>query len=419
MKPPRRHVAAAKTQGRISGLKSQNKIVFSNDVQALHRVEWVWLVLAAGLNQPPLMFAAGHSDSAVLVYFGTYTRANSRGIYVSKFEPASGRLGPPELAAETRNPSFLARHPTRPLLYAVAETDSFAGQRAGAVSAFRVEATGKLTLLNQRPSGGTGPCHLAVDHTGKCLLVANYGSGSVDALALEDDGRLGDGGMSVQHRGSSTNAQRQTGPHAHFLTATPDNRFAVACDLGLDKVLVYRLDPARAVLAPNDPPGVSVAPGSGPRHLAFHPHGRFVYVLNELACTLDVFDYDPSSGTLKPLQTVRTLPEDFKGENSCAEIQVHPSGKFVYASNRGHNSIAVFSVDRKTGRLAAVEHTPSRGATPRHFLLSPDGRWLIAENQDSNNIAVFGVDPNSGRLHPTGQEMALGAPACALFVESN
>ncbi len=393
--------------------------MFSNGVRAIRSVEWVWLVLAAGLNQPPLMFAAGHSDQPVLLYFGTYTRANSRGIYVSKFEPASGRLGPPELAAEMRNPSFLARHPTRPLLYAVGETDSFAGQRAGAVCAFRIQHTGKLILLNQRPSRGTGPCHLAVDQTGKCLLVANYGSGSVAALPLENDGRLGDGGMSIQHRGSSTNAQRQTGPHAHFIAATSNNRFALVCDLGLDKVLVYRLDPKRARLAPNDPPGVSVAPGSGPRHLAFHPNGRFVYVLNELASTLDVFDYDQSSGTLKPLQTVRTLPEDFKGENSCAEIQVHPSGKFVYASNRGHNSIGVFSVDRKTGRLTAVEHTHSRGATPRHFILSPDGCWLTAENQDSNNIAVFKVDPKSGRLQPTGQEIALGAPACALFVQPN
>ncbi|HWV99869.1 MAG TPA: lactonase family protein [Candidatus Acidoferrum sp.] len=350
------------------------------------------------------------------VYFGTYSGVRSRGIYVSRFDTSTGQLGSPELAAETRNPSFLALHPSGQQLYAVGELDNFGGQRGGAVAAFKIEANGKLTLLNEQPSGGTGPCHLAVDRAGKCVLVANYGSGSVVALPLLLDGRLGEPGIPTQHHGASINPQRQTGPHAHFITADPANRSALACDLGLDKVFVYRLDPERALLTSHDPPFISIKPGSGPRHLVFHANGRVVYLINEIASTLNVFEYDPRSGALKELQTISTLPADFKGENICAEVQVHPSGRFVYASNRGHDSLAVFAVDQKNGRLAFVERQPSQGKTPRHFTLDPDGNWLIAENQDSNNVVVFRVDSKTGRLHWTGQAVEVGAPVCAVFV---
>ena len=381
------------------------------------RIASVCLVLTATLNEAPVMAAAALPVGKPLpVYFGTYTGAKSRGIYVSSFDGSTGRLSSPELAVETKNPSFLALAPNRRVLYSVGEVDSFRGQRAGVVSAFKIEASGKLTSLNEQPSGGTGPCHLALDRSESCVLVANYGSGSVASLPLNPDGRLGEPVDSIQHHGSSIDPRRQSGPHAHFIVPDLANRFALACDLGLDKVFVYRLDPARGRLVPNDPPSVSVKPGSGPRHLAIHPNGRFVYVLNEIASTLNVFVYEPQTGTLKELQSVPTLPEDFKGQNICAEVQVHPSGRFVYASNRGHDSLCVFSVDSNTGRLTFVERQSSQGKTPRHFTLDPSGNWLVAENQDSNRIVVFRVDPPTGRLQPTGHAAELEAPVCAVFV---
>ena len=251
------------------------------------------------------MFAATDpSPGTMLVYIGTYTGAKSKGIYVSRFDPATGRLTAPELAVETPSPSFLALHPGGRFLYAVGETANLGGKRTGAVSAFSLDAkTGKLTLLNRQSSGGAGPCHLAVDQTGKCLLVANYGSGSIAALPIQADGALGEPGAVIQHQGSSVNPQRQAGPHAHFITPDPANRFALACDLGLDQVLVYRLDPAKASLAANDPPFAAVKPGSGPRHLAFHPSGRFVFLINEMGSTLTAFAYDAKRGALKELQT--------------------------------------------------------------------------------------------------------------------
>jgi 6-phosphogluconolactonase len=360
------------------------------------------------------------AGTPLLVYIGTYTGAKSKGIYVSRLDAATGKLSPPELAAETKSPSFLAVHPNRRFLYVAGEMSDFAGKKAGAVSAFSIDAkTGKLTLLNQQPSGGTGPCHLAVDQTGKCVLVANYTSGSIAALPIQSDGLLAEPTATIQHHGSSMNPQRQEGPHAHYITTDPANHFALACDLGLDQVLVYRLDSSKGSLAPNDPPAASVKPGSGPRHLAFHPTGRWLYVINEMGSSLTVFAYDSKRGALRELQTLSTLPEKFDGQNTCAEVQAHPSGKFVYGSNRGHHSIAVFAVDQKTGKLTLVEHQPTQGKTPRHFGLDPAGKWLLAENQDSDSIIVFRVDSKTGRLTPTGQTLEVGAPVCAVFVPSN
>lgn len=359
---------------------------------------------------------AASSSSPELLYIGTYTGAKSKGIYIAPFDPKTGKLGSPELAAESPNPTFLALDAKRPVLYAANEIENFGGQRVGAISAFAIDpGSGKLTLLNQQPSGGGGPCHLTVDHSGKCVLTANYGSGSVAALPLEAEGRLRAPSVSIQHHGSSVNRQRQAGPHAHFIMPDPANRFALACDLGLDKVLVYRLAPAEAMLTPADPAFASVKPGAGPRHLAFHPNGRFVYLLNEMGCTLDVFSYDTKRGALTELQTISTLPEDFKGANTCAEVQVHPSGKFVYASNRGDNSIAVFAANKQDGKVAFVQRVPTQGRTPRHFALDPSGQWLLAENQDSDSIVIFQVDVQTGRLTPTGQKVEVGAPVCIVF----
>jgi 6-phosphogluconolactonase len=387
-------------------------------MQTLRPPRPLWLVLTFGLIHLPLMSAeVPAAKHPTLVYIGTYTEGKSRGIYAARFDTAAGTLSTPELAAETKNPTFLALHPNGRWLYAVGEINNFGGTRAGAVSGFSIEQkTGKLTLLNQQQSGGGGPCHVAVDRTGKCVLVANYGSGSVAALPLKADGKLGEPSTTIQHQGSSVNPQRQAGPHAHFITPDPANRFALACDLGLDKVLLYRLDAVRGGLTPNAPPWAKVKPGSGPRHLAFHPNGRWVYLINEIASTLAVLAYDAEQGAMQELQTLSTLPDDFKGENICAEVQVHPSGKFVYGSNRGHDSITVFAVNSKTGKLSFVERQSTQGKTPRHFALDPSGRWLLAENQDSNTIVVFRVDAKTGRLTATGQKMEVGAPVCVVFV---
>jgi 6-phosphogluconolactonase len=362
-------------------------------------------------------FAA--SSEMMWVYFGTYSGAKSKGIYVSRFDSASGKLGAPELAAEIRSPSFLALHPRNPWLYAVSEVGDFGGKRSGAVSAFVIDPkTGKLKLLNQQPSGGGGPCHLSVDRSGKCVLTANYGTGSVAALPLHEDGGLGEPAATIQHHGSSVNPQRQEGPHAHYITPDPANSFALACDLGLDRVLVYHLDPAKPSLAANDPPFASVKPGSGPRHLVFSSDGKFVYVVNEMASTVTAFTYDEKLGSLRELQTIATLPADFKGQSTCAEIQGHPSGRFIYASNRGHDSIAVFEVAAATGELSKVEIQSTQGKTPRHFALDPSGRWLLAENQGSDGVVEFKVDPGSGRLTATGERIAIGSPVCAVFCEA-
>ena len=352
------------------------------------------------------------------VYIGTYTGAKSKGIYSARFDTTTGRLSAIELAAETKNPTFLAVHPKLPVLYAVAEVDSLAGQKTGGVKAFRINgADGKLTLLNPQSSGGKGPCHVAVDGSGKCALVANYGSGSIAALPIKADGSLGAAVSVIQHQGSSVNPQRQAGPHAHFIATDPDNRLALACDLGLDKVLLYRLDPVKSVLTPNEPAFASLKPGSGPRHFGFRPDHRFVYVVNEMGSSVTTFAWDKKQGGMREVQMVSTIPEDFKGDTTCAELQVHPSGKFVYASNRGHDSIAVFASDRKSGRLSLVEHRPTDGKTPRHFAIDPSGNWLLAENQGSDSIVVFKLDPKTGKLAPTNQRAEVGSPVCLVFAK--
>jgi 6-phosphogluconolactonase len=378
----------------------------------------IWPVLAGGLLYHPAMSAETIPvPGPMRVYIGTYTGATSKGIYVSRFDSGTGRLTPPELAVATPSPSFLALDPARPFLYAVAETANLGGKGVGAVSAFSLDAkTGRLTLLNQQSSGGAGPCHLAVDPTGKCLLVANYGSGSIAALPIQADGLLAEPGTVIQHRGSSVNQDRQAGPHAHFITPDPANRFALACDLGLDQVLVYRLDAAKSTLAANDPPFAAVKPGSGPRHLAFHPSGHFVFLINEMGSTLTAFAYDAQRGALRELQTISTLPEKFTSTSYGAEVQVHPTGKFVYASNRGHDSIAVFGFNPATGKLTCLEYQPTQGRTPRHFAIDPTGQWLLAENQDSDSIVVFHIDAKTGHLSPAGQTVSVGAPVCAVFV---
>jgi len=354
-----------------------------------------------------------------LVYIGTYTGGKSKGIYVSRFDTANGRLGPPELAAESVSPSFLAIHPNHRFLYAANETGEFAGKKSGAVSAFVIDLnSGKLTPLNQQPSGGDGPCHVAVDKSGKTILVANYGGGSVEALPIKPDGSLDAPTSFIQHQGSSVDKQRQQRPHGHFITTDAANRFALACDLGLDQVVVYKFDPANSSIVANDPPSASVPPGSGPRHLAFHAGGRFAYVINEMKCTMTAFSYDPARGEMKELQNISTLPEgETKKPNySTAEVEAHPSGKFLYGSNRGHDSIVVFATDPGTGKLTYVENVSTQGKTPRSFGIDPTGNYLLAANQDSENVVVFRIDQKTGRLAATASSIEVGKPVCVVFV---
>jgi 6-phosphogluconolactonase len=316
-----------------------------------------------------------------------------------------------DIGGSVENPSFLALHPNGSFLYAACESGG------GAVAAFALDAkTGIPTLLNQQSAKGGGTCHVSVDHHGKNVLAANYGTGSVAALPIGPDGKLLPATASIQHGpGSKANPKRQEGPHAHSINPDAKDRFAVAVDLGLDKMLVYRFDVARGTLTPNDPPSTSTKPGAGPRHFAFHPNGKFGFVINELDSTVSSYRYDDNRGTLTEIQTLSTLPEGFTGTSYPAEVAVHPSGKFLYGSNRGHDSIAVFAINSVTGKLRAVTQTPTQGKNPRHFGITPAGDFLIAAHQDTDNLVVFRINQRTGRLTPTGQSLELPSPVCVRF----
>lgn len=351
------------------------------------------------------------------VYFGTYTGAKSQGIYVSSFDSETGDLGDPQLAAATPSPSFLAIHPSGKSLYAANEVGEFRGQKAGSVTAFALDSeTGLLTKLNEQSSHGAAPCHLVVDQTGKWVLVANYMGGNVATMPVAKDGSLKTENHSVvQHEGWSVNPQRQEAPHAHSINLDAANRIAVAADLGIDKLMVYRFDASKGTLEPNDEPVVRLPAGSGPRHFAFRPNQKNAYVINEMLSTLISMRYEAKSGEFTVLDMVKTLPEGSDVWNSTAHVEVHPSGKFVYGSNRGHDSIAVFSADRR-GRLTLVEHESTQGKTPRNFGIDPTGRWLLAANQNSDSVVVFRVDPKTGALEATGRKIEVGAPVCVKFL---
>jgi 6-phosphogluconolactonase len=374
------------------------------------------LVLATPRMAPA---AEGPKDAKLRVYIGTYTAGGaSKGIYLLDFDLSDGALTQPVLAGTAVNPSFLAVDPSRRFLYAVGEVGQFGGQRSGSVSAFAIDgSSGTLSLLNQQSSHGQGPCFVTVDRAGKNVLVACYDSGSVACLPIVEGGKLGPASSFIQHQGSSADPQRQKGPHAHSVNLDPANRFAIVADLGLDKLMIDRFDPEHGTLTPGDPPFAQVAPGAGPRHFAFHPDGRHAYVINEMHCTVNAFDYDPGSGSLTEIQTLSTLPEGVRGKDfSTAEVQVHPSGRFLYGSNRGHDSIAIFAIDAENGRLRAVGHQPTRGKTPRNFGIDPTGRYLLAANQDSGTVVVFRIDPQTGQLEPTGHAAEISKPVCVKFV---
>ncbi len=350
-----------------------------------------------------------------LMYVGTYTRETSAGIYAYRFDPSTGAAQPLGLVAEMPNPSFLALHPNGKYLYAVSETDDYDDDGSGSVVSFAIDAaTGALEELNEVSSRGGWPCHLGIDPSGRMLIVANYKGGSVAAFPVRGDGSLGEASSFFQHEGGSLHARQQQ-PHAHSSDFSAGGRFAFFSDLGLDQIKVYRADPDAATLEPHDPPYVEVPPGSGPRHFAQHPSGQLAYGLNELSSTVSAFRLDGDEGELSLFQTVSTLPDGFEGENYTAEIHVHPSGEFVYASNRGHHSIAIFLVDPATGGLQPRGRTPTRGEWPRNFAFDPSGRFLLAANQNSDNIAVFTIETSSGALTPAQRDISIDAPVCIVF----
>lgn len=391
----------------------------------------VWEAASAPSMKRPLsaLFAAAAMSSLFaapvsagdrsLVYFGCYTNAKSgsKGIQVAEFNSATGALTQPVLAAESMDsPSFLALSPNGKFLCAVGE-DGSPGNKSGDVSAYSIALPGgKLTKLNEQSSKGDGPCQVALDHTGSMAMVANYGSGSVASYALGKDGKLSPAVTSIQHSGSSINAARQAGPHAHSMNVTPDNRFVLACDLGLDKVITYKIDPATGAMSAQAE--TRLAPGTGPRHLAFHPNGRFVFVNGEMAMDVTTFAYNPEKGSLTTLSTASTLPPADQGKKglSTAETAVHPSGKFVYVSNRTHDTIAVFSCDQTTGKLTLIQNAPAEGKIPRNFRIDPSGQWMIVAHQDSNTAAVFKIDAESGKLTFTGNKVNVGGAVCVRFL---
>jgi len=351
-----------------------------------------------------------------IFYVGTYTDRGSKGIYAYRFDSATGESTSLGLAVESTAPSFLAIAPSGQFLYAVNEISQFNGQPTGAVSAFAIEPkSAKLTLLNQVPSRGEGPAHIALDRSGKYALVSNYDRGSIAVFPVMQDGRLREATAFMQHKGSSVNKERQEGPHAHAAVFSPDNRFVIVADLGLDQLLVYRFDAARGTLS-SDPQIVRAVPGAGPRHLAFDAAGRHLYVINEMQSSVVAYGYDAANGTLSELQIVSALPKGFARTSEAAEIEMHSSGKFLFASNRGDDSIAVFAINPKDGTLTPVEIESTGGKTPRNFVLDPTGAWLLAANQDSDDIVIFRVDPSTGHLTRSGPELHVPSPVCVRFV---
>jgi len=357
------------------------------------------------------------NNKEILVYVGTYTRGESEGIYVYRMDMSTGALEFTSVAKGLTNPSFVAIGPRQRYLYAVNEAGTFNDKPGGAVSAFSIDSeTGELTWLNNQPSHGTSPCHLSVDATGKFVLVTNYSSGSVAVFPIHPDGKLGEATDVVQHEGSSVDPRRQKGPHTHSVNLDKANHYAFVPDLGLDKVMIYELDLTQGKLKPAEKPWAKVKAGAGPRHFAFHPNDKYAYVINEIISSVTAFTYDKARGSLREIQTISTLPDDFSGTSHCADIHVLPSGKFVYGSNRGHDSIAIFAIDEGTGKLTCVGYESTQGKNPRNFAIDPTGTYLLAANQDTSNVVTFRIDQQTGKLTATDHIAKIPNPVCLKMI---
>lgn len=351
------------------------------------------------------------------LFVGTYTRTTSEGIYVYRMDNSTGVLERVAVTGGIKNPTFLALSPDNSHLYAVAEINEHCGRPTGAVYSYSVSPdSGDLAYVNQQSSGGPGPCHLTVDATGAHVIVANYQGGSICVLPIQTDGSLGEMSEFIQHEGSSVIPHRQREPHAHSVNLDPNNRFIYAPDLGMDKVMIYQLDLDSGNLLANKPAFVQVAPGAGPRHFAFHPDGTRAYVVNEIGNTVTAFDWDPESGSLEEFQTVTTLPADFLETSHTADLHIHPNGRFLYGSNRGHDSIAIFEIDPDTGGLTPRGWASTQGRTPRNIAIDPSGQFMLAENQDSDSIFTFRINDETGMLITTGSVIKVPMPVCIKFL---
>ncbi len=360
---------------------------------------------------------------AGLVFVGTYTsgpnnQVRADGIFVYRMDPTTGALNQLSKAGGLPNPSYVTVDPSGRYLIAVSETGEYEGQPGGAVSSYAINAaTGALALINSQPVHGASPAYISTDPSGKWVLTANYMGGNVTVLPLGEDGKLGAATAVVQHTGSGPNKDRQEAPHAHSVILGPGGKLVLAADLGIDKVLLYDLDPVKGTLTPHTTPALVLPPGTGPRHMDFHPNQRYLYVLGELASTVTAYQYDANGGTFQEVQSVSLLPADFREANTSADIHVAPSGKFLYASNRGNDSIAIFSINPSSGKLALVDHISTQGKTPRNFAIDPSGSFLLAANQDSGTIVSFRIDPETGKLTTTGQVTRLQMPVCIKFLD--
>ncbi len=379
----------------------------------LHTFFRITTLIALGLATT--LGQANAAPTRALVCFGSYSTPDKESVHLFQLNLQDGSLKKLNAVDGLTNPSFLKIHPNGKYLYTVNEVSTFDGKRSGGVTAFALDfKRGKLNKINQQPSGDTGPCHLTVDATGKYVLVAHYGGGSTSVLPIKNDGSIEAVVSQIKHKGSSV-TPRQKAPHAHSIHLGPNNKFAFAPDLGIDKVLVFSFDEKTGAIAETKFDGAKLEPGSGPRHFGFHPDGKFAYVINELKQTVTAFRYRARRGRLQTLQTVSTVPHPVKG-NSTAEVLVHPTGQFLYGSNRGHNSIAIFRINEKSGKLTALGHESTRGSTPRNFGIDPTGQFLLAANQQSDNVAVFRINQDTGKLKFTGNEIKLSKPVCVRMI---
>ncbi len=354
---------------------------------------------------------AQKNSKAFYLLVGTYTAKTSKGLYVYKFDTQTGDLKYISEASGVKNPSFLTISKDKKSVYSVGETDG-----GGAVNSFAFNAsTGQIALKNTQSAGGAGPCHITIDKTNKWVIVGNYGAGSLSILPVLPDGSLGSATQTIQHTGSSINTERQNAPHVHSINIAPNNKDVFVPDLGTDKIFTYRLNALDGSLTPGNPPFTAVIPGSGPRHFTFHPKGRFAYVIEELSATVTAFHY--TAGKLKAFQTINTLPADYTGRKWCADIHISPDGKFLYASNRAHESITVYAINPRTGELTWVDNTSVEGKTPRNFMIDPTGKYVLVANQDSDNINVFKRDASTGKLTFTGKSATVSMPVCLKAVE--
>ena len=358
-----------------------------------------------------------NTSSNPFLYVGTYTGGNSGGIYTCRFDTATGKLEPIGVKEGVENPSYLAIDAKRLRLYAVNEVSDFNGQPGGSVSAFAIHAaSGELSLINQQYSHGGAPCYLTLNDEGRYLYVVNYSGGNVIAFPIQEDGAVGEAADIATHSGRSLNPERQDYPHPHSIVLDPANNYAFVPDLGIDKVMQYVIDRNSGQLSPSQSPWVDIKPGSGPRHMLFHPSGKYAYIINELSSTISVCTYDPQQGALRVFQTIPTVPEGYAGENTAAGIHLTPSGKVLFGSNRGHDSVACYAVDQETGALSVSDFVHTQGRTPRGFTVDTSGTFLLVANQDSDSIVTFSVDEGNGTLVPKGQPVRIPSPVCLKMV---